>query len=339
MEPNLYGLRLQQKKTKSKSEVDMRIFIISSRGDCLTLAKRLKDEGNNVHFYVRDKKVRKRIEDELNIVESPTADMMISDLIIIEDHESGKFVDHAKNLKRLVLGGGSMADRLVKDIDFNEDSLVGCGLKLAEEKTEGIIVEVGSWFNGEQFLRPHFIGFKYYRLGSGNIGPFTKGSGIVGIYKIKSRLFNEVLRPVETLFKTFNYIGYASIEGFVNNAHFHAIKIHSKLLYPTLNLLTEMHSTWSPFLLKLATRKAEVTAIQPDKIGVGIGYFSPMFFQEPLAMDSKLFCGFGNTIEEAKSKAYKSANRANLPKEGYYRMDIGDEFTFNMKQLENWSWM
>lgn len=317
----------------------MRIFIVSSRGDSIGLAKKLKSENNEVNFYVKDRRYREILDDEMPVVTNPTGEMMNAELIIVEDYESGKFADKARKLKRLVIGGGSLADRLAKDVSFNEDSARGCGLELARERTEGIVVEVGSWFNGKEFLRPHFIGFKYYRFGSGDIGPFTRGSGIVGFYKIKSGLFNKALKPIGTLLKTSNYIGYASVEGFINNAHFHAIKIHAGFLYPTVNLITELHSTWSSFLTKLAKGEAEVTAVQPNKIGIGVSYFPPIFFREFNPFESKLFHGIGDTIEEAKIRVYRLLNKSNLPKEGYYRIDIGDNFEENMKKLNYWGWV
>lgn len=310
----------------------MRAFIVSTRGDSLELAKKLIDEGWEINVLIRDK-TRSRsleLESDVPLVQSPTPDMMNANLIIVEDRVSGKFADKARSLKRRVLGGGLMADRLFNDMDFNDRTMVGCGFELTKQNTNGIVTEVGGWFNGEKFLRPHFLGFKYYRLGTGDVGIVTPGMGIVGTYKIKSRLFNDILRKTETLFRSMNYKGYVGVEGLINNETFKAIKIHPGLVYPTVNLLTKIHTTWAPFLLKFVDGKAEVVAVQPDKVGVGISTRNGI---------ERFYAGVGFTAEEAQIKAYKTINKANLSPDVYYRMDIGNSFESNMSKLKEWGWV
>ena len=316
----------------------MRVFIISSKGDSVNIARKLQQENHDVNMFVRNKLFRKYAEPDVPLIKSPTIETMSADLILVEDSEAGKFVDKARSLNRLVVGGGTTADKLINDLDFNERSLHGCGLTLSEPKTDGIVTEIGGWFDGEKYLRPHFIGFKYYRLGTGDVGPLTVGMGMVGTYRIKSRLFTDILRKTETLMKSLHYLGYASVEGFINNESFKAAKLHARLQFPTVNLLGELHPTWGPFLLKLSTHTSEVVAVQPDRIAVGITVLMNGYFNNDEQEPYRFYNASGQTIEEAKSKAYKAVSRSTIPN-GYYRIDIGDDFKENLQKLEQGGWI
>jgi len=316
----------------------MRVSVISSRGDSVTIARKLQQENHTVQMYVRDKLFRRFIEPDVPMIKAPTIEMVGADLILVEDSEAGKFVDKARALNRLVVGGGTIADKLINDIDFNERSLHGCGLTLSEPQTEGMVIEIGGWFDGEKYLRPHFMGFKSYRLGTGDVGPPTVCMGMVGMYKIKSRLFTDILHRTETLLKSMHYLGYASIEGFINNNSFKAAKLHARLQFPTVNLLGELHPAWGPFLFKLCTHKSEVVAVQPDRIAVGVTVLMHGHFNNDGQEPYRFYMASGQTLEEAKSKAYKSVSRSDIP-HGYYRIDIGNDFTKNLEKLKEGDWI
>jgi phosphoribosylamine-glycine ligase len=316
----------------------MKIFIVSSRGDSSSIARKLLNEGHDARMYVRNKTFRRYIEPDVPLIKSPTVDTVSSDLLLIEDSECSKFADKAKFLKRLVVGGGSVADKLMSDIDFNERSLHGCGFTLAESKTKGLLVDVGGWFDGNKYLRPHFLGFKYHRLGTGDVGPLTVCMGIVGTYLTKSRLFTDILRRTEVLMKSLKYVGYVSIEGLINNESFRAIKLNPRLQFPIVNAIGELHPTWGTFLLKLATGEAEVVAVQPDRVVVGVNVLMRGYFDHNNQDPYKLFCCTGQSAEEAKSKVYKLINKSDIDS-GYYRVDIGSEFDTSMSRLKEGEWL
>ena len=310
----------------------MKIFLVSSAGDSLGLAEKITSEGHQVSMYIRDG--HKGPNENITITKHPSADMVNADLIIVEDRRSGKFVDKAREMGRRVIGGGSGADRLNSDVKFNRGVLEGCGLKLAESGTKGLMIEIGGWFNGIEYLRPAFIGFPKYRLGAGDIGPITKGSGLVGFYKMRSRLYHEVLRTTETFIKTINYKGFVDIKGYVNNGKFQAIAMEAGLMYPTIHVVSELHTSITKFLVKIADGIAKVAAVQPGKIGVGVGWFETIHIPRP-----EMLCACGGTIEEAKIKVYKKINNANLDPIGIYRIDIGDDFTQNLRTLSSQEWL
>ena len=316
----------------------MRVFIVSTRGDSSLIARKLLVEGHDASMYVRDKNFRRYIEPDIPIVKSPTVESVSSDLLLVEDHEAGRFADKARSLNRLVVGGGTAVDKFVSDQEFNERSLFGCGFSIADDKTEGMVVEVGGWFDGEKYLRPHFLGFKSYRLGTGDVGPYTVGTGIVGKYLVKSRLFNDILRKTETLMKSAHYIGYAGVEGYINNDSFKAVRLQARLQFPVVNALGELHPSWSSFLVKLAKQQAEVVAVQPDKVVVGVTVLLRGYFDSNGQEPYRICCAAGQNVEEAKSKAYKMVTKMNIP-HGYYRIDIGDNFVPNLQKLKEGDWL
>jgi len=319
-------------------EASMKIFIVSTRGDSAPMARKLLSEGHSVEMYVKDKGFRKYMEPDVPLIKSPTWETVNSDLMIVEDAATGKFADRARGLKRLVIGGGVVADQITCDLDFNERSLHGCGFTLAGPNTQGVLMEVGGWFDGEKYLRPYFMGFKSYHLGTGDVGPLTLGMGIAGKYAIKGRLFTDVLHKTETLFRSMHYVGYAAIEGFVNKESFRAVRLHSKLQFPITNALGDLHTTWGTFLLKLATKQAEVVAVQPDRVVVGVNMLLRGYFENSGSEQYKLICASGQDIAEAKSKAYRAVARENIPN-AYYRIDIGDNFTSNLERLHEGAWI
>ena len=316
----------------------MRVFIVSAQGDLAPMTRKLLSEGHDAVMYIRDKVYRRYIEPDIPLVKSPTVEAVSSGLLVIDDPEAGKFADKARSLNRFVIGGGEVPTRLAMDSDFNERSLHGCGFNIANpDKTEGVLVEVGGWFDGEKYLRPHFLGFKKFRLGTGDVGPFTVGMGVAGKYVTKSRLFTDVLRKTETFAKTMHYVGYVGIDGFINQNSFSALRLNAGFAFPTAGALGELHPTWSTFMLKLAKKEAEVVAVQPDKVVVGVTVLPHSYF-ENLHEPHFPFCASGQNIEEAKAKVYKSIGKANIPN-GYYRIDIGDDFVKNLDILKRGDWL
>lgn len=316
----------------------MKVFIISTEGDSAPIARKLLAEKHDAVMYVRDKGFRRYLDPDIVQIKTPTVETVSSDILLVEDHEAGRFADKARTLNRLVVCGGQAADKLTTDTDFNERSLNGCGISLAESNTKGTLVEIGGWFDGEKYLRPHLVAFKYYRLGTGDVGPLTFGTGIVAKYVTRSRLYTDVLRRTETLMKSLKYVGYAGVEGFVNQNSFHAIKLHAKLQFPTVNAIGELHPTWGTFLLKLAKKQAEAVAVQPDKVVVGVSVLMQGYFGGDGCEARRIYCGTGQDKNEARARVYKEISKADI-QNGYYRVDIGEDFGEKLNKLKEGSWL
>jgi hypothetical protein len=316
----------------------MNIFIVSSYGDSLDLASKLQNEDNKVSIYVRNKEVRLP-ESDVEVTRNPTADMIKSELIIVEDTKAGQFTDRARELKRPIIGGGSVIGRISKDEKFGTDILLGCDLKLANDRTQGKLMEVGGWFSGSEFLKPYFLAFKYMRFGVGDTGPELGPMGIVGTYKLKGRIFRETLSKLETFLKSISYIGYIGLDILINNDNLQVVGWQPVLQFPTVNVLSKMHNNFGNFLFKVAVGKAKITAIQPDKVGIGITWLElPWVYENPVKNRPQILCECGGNIEEARSKLLKTVHKVLDPKV-YYRTDIGEYTKNDIKELIKNGWL
>lgn len=308
----------------------MRILIVSKTGDLVDFAKQLLSEGHEVIMYFKKKQLPNKLD--IPFTKNPTSEMMKSELIIIEDDTSGEFADKVRSLNRPVIGGGTVVDKLWKNQEFRKSIIEGCNLDLAKPTTKGIRLEIGGWFNGEEFLKPSFFCFPYFHLGTGDVGPLTRGMGSVGFYKIKSR-FNEYLKKLETFFhSSTNYTGYIGLDCFVNNDSLQVIDLQAGLHFPMILNIGFLHNTLGTFLFKLALKNAKMVAVQPDRFCISVITYE---LDKPEIFTS--YYSLGGTIEEAKTKVYKML-RKDIPEASYYRIDIGDEINDSLNQLEKRGW-
>jgi hypothetical protein len=207
---------------------------------------------------------------------------------------------------------------------------------VAPELAKGLEVEVGGWFDGTHFLKPTFIGFKYDRFGSGDVGPNTRGMGAVGFYRTKSILFNKSVAKTETFLKSIEYIGYIGLDCLINNDNLQVVKWQPGLHYPLITMFSALHNSIGNFLFKLAIQKAKVVAVQPDKLGICVALLKSTtegFKSYPTEMKYAL----GGTIEEVIIKMYKNIKRLNVGN-SYYRIDIGYDAQERINQLIKWGW-
>ncbi len=316
----------------------MKIFIVSRFGDSLDIAEKLNSEGHQVVLYVRNKQIELP-GNEVQITTNPTADMLKSELLLVEDVSSGEFVEKARKLNRPVLGGSIVSTRLLTDSRFGSEALIGCGLKLAKERTQGQFIEVGGWFVNGEFLKPYFISWKYMQFGSGNVGPEVGPMGLVGIYRLKGKIFRESLEKTQAFLKSIGYIGYMGLDLYVNNDNLQVYGWQPGFNYPSMNVIASMHGNLGQFLFRVATEKSKVAAVQPNRSGVGITYLNlPWLYERPAKHRPKIICEPGACVEEAISKAYKSVHK-NINPDSYYRDDIGRDWIDSWDRLGKWGWV
>lgn len=316
----------------------MNVFVVSSYGDSLDLARKLQGEEHKVSLYVRSKYI-KLPESNIVITNNPTADMVKAELIIVEDNTSGKFVESAKKMGRPIIGGGLVIDRLTKDGKFGTEILVGCDLPIAKETTKGQLLEVGGWFTKGEFLKPYFLAFKYNEFGNEGIGPEVGPMGIVGMYKLKGKLFRETIVKLETFLKSMDYTGYIGLDVIVNNGGVKAVGWQPGLSFPIINVLSCLHNNLGNFLFKVARGTAKVVSIQPDKIGIGVTWLKLLWlYENPVKNRPRIMCEVGVNIDEARSKVFKTIHKE-LDSKIYYRSDIGDTTKDELKKLILNGWL
>lgn len=311
----------------------MKIFIVSRYGSSEDLAKKLIEESHDVRMYIRDRSARK-ISQFQNLVEKPSIETVQVDLLLVEDDASGEFARKARELKRPILGGSLIGDRLVRDPNFYKTLVEGCTLQVAETTTKGIPANVGGWFDGEEFLRPYFLGIRYTRVGAGDIGKHTKGMGLVGQYKQKGNLFG-LLRKLETMLKTANYQGFVNLHTYINNESAKISGLDLGLYFPSISPIATLHNSLGSFLLKVATKKARQVAVQPDKVVGGVVWLPNM---DEATICPTMVCETGGQVKEAMSQIYKKINKLQNF-DAYYRVDIGGNYDSYISRLKEWEWI
>lgn len=316
----------------------MKIFIVSTNGDSLDLAKKLYLEDHDVSIYIKNKKIE--LPDKIiTVTTNPTLTLSKADMVLIEDDKSGEMSDKAKKLNKIVIGGNVVSDRLVSDPKFGTKVLLGCNLPLASERAIGTNIEVGGWFVRGEFLKPYFMAFKYHRFGGGEIGPELGPMGIVGTYKLKGKIFREFLLKTESFLKSTGYTGYAGLDLLVNDSVPLVMGWQIGFKFPTINLLSEIHPNFGKFLWKVATGTAKITSVQPDKTGTGVTYLDlAWLYEHPQRHRPQIVCEGGSNIDESRSKVFKTIRKL-LDPMLYYRSDIGDHSKDELKRLMANGWL
>jgi hypothetical protein len=100
-----------------------------------------------------------------------------------------------------------------------------------------------------------------------------------------------------------------------------------------------MHNNFGNFLLKVANGEAKFTAVQPDKVGIGITWLDlSWLYENPIKHRPRIVCESGVNIDEARSRISKKLNKE-LETSLYYRKDIGSTSKDELKKLMSCGWV
>jgi phosphoribosylamine---glycine ligase len=126
----------------------MKFLLISKCGEGAGILSKIKDEGNDVRMYIKEKdykSVYKGIIDQIHLGSS----WIDKDTIVILDSSGmGKIADEFRNTNA-ILGGSSFHDKMEYDRTFGLDLMQNCGIKVPET-TEFSNTE---WNLYEEFLQ------------------------------------------------------------------------------------------------------------------------------------------------------------------------------------------
>jgi phosphoribosylamine--glycine ligase len=88
---------------------------------------------------------------------------------------------------------------------------------MLQEHVSGIEMGVSCWFSPKMgFGRWKNINFEHKKLMSGNFGPSTGEQGTVMKYTKKEKLFDELLKPVETLLSQMGHVGDIDVNAIID---------------------------------------------------------------------------------------------------------------------------
>lgn len=239
----------------------------------------------------------------------------------------------------------------------------------------GVEVAIGAFFNGLDFISPHFINFEHKRMMNGDIGPATGEMGTTGFWAEDTKLFRETLAKMKPRIQGF--VGYFDINCIVNARGIYPLEITPRFGYPTINLQMEgVLSKWADFLAALARQQAfalrtkrglqaaVVVAVPPFPFDDPAAFkkFSedaPVVFKKPLPEGvhpcdirivenewlltgssgyALVITGSGSTMEDARRETYNRVKNIMIPNM-FYRTDIGERWHRDSDLLQTWSYL
>jgi phosphoribosylamine---glycine ligase len=245
-----------------------------------------------------------------------------------------------------------------------------------QRKVTGVEVAVGAFFNGKKFLRPININFEHKRLFTGDLGPDTGEMGTSMFWTENNKIFSDTLLKFEGELAKTGYVGYIDINCIVNKEGIHPLEFTSRFGYPTLSIQIEgFNMPVGEFFYKLANHEDFKILVNPG-FQIGVRLVVPPFpFNDKetyniKSKNSKIYldagteglhiedvklvddewiisgttgvvmvvCGTGLTMEDAQKMAYGRIKKIHMPRM-YYRIDIGDRWKEDEKQLIDWGYL
>lgn len=114
----------------------------------------------------------------------------------------------------------------------------GCML---QDFVDGDELGVSAWMGKDGFLPPIHESFEYKKLMSGNYGPNTGEMGTVCYYTDKSKLFKEILKPMEDYLMSIGHRGDTAIGAIVTDDGPKPTEFTMRLGWPEFHIMCSQH--------------------------------------------------------------------------------------------------
>jgi phosphoribosylamine---glycine ligase len=229
------------------------------------------------------------------------------------------------------------------------------------EYVPGIEMGVGAYFNGEDFVGAACLDWEHKRFFPGNLGELTGEMGTIATFDQSRTFFDRTLRPMAPMLSAGGYCGYINLNTIVNAEGIWPLEFTCRFGYPGFAVLGPLQETrWAELFATMINRRgtakarsgfcAAVVLTTPpfpydrtmidEPIGLpvifdglspadrGHLYYGEVGFSEGRLVTSGKYgwsmvaTGVANTIEEARVKAVRLADRVIIPNVRY-RRDIG----------------
>lgn len=143
---------------------------------------------------------------------------------------------------------------------------------ILQEKVSGIEMAVGAWFGPGGFAPGLELNWEHKKLMAGNLGPNCGEMGTVLCYVARDRLFDKVLKPLETLLHKIRYVGNVDVNTIISDdGSVHPLEFTMRCGWPALNIeMALFRVDFCEFLAGLAAGKPPKDAHWLDEPAVGV---------------------------------------------------------------------
>lgn len=117
-------------KTNGNGKFKKKFLFISDIGCVGDLAYQIKNEGNKVRYYIKDKDERCVSDGFLEKVDDWEAHKDWADIIVFDDINFASICDRLRKEGKIVLGGTTYTDKLELDRDFAQNEMKQAGLSV-----------------------------------------------------------------------------------------------------------------------------------------------------------------------------------------------------------------
>lgn len=189
-------------------------LFLSTRGELLSIAQRVQEEGHTAHFYSHTPHIGTGLLE--NIVKSVPEGMSCNPDVVVTDNP---FMLHKGFVQDNVVGGNVWAASILENQLYAQQLLTIAGIPFMSKQEvsdldTAVHIEVGVWWDGIRIRVPH-IAFVNTRLLPGNIYRSIRGLGpeagctgvIVTTFTKQPKLVHETFGKIEYGLKEADYKG------------------------------------------------------------------------------------------------------------------------------------
>jgi phosphoribosylamine--glycine ligase len=150
---------------------------------------------------------------------------------------------------------------------------------ILQEKIEGVEFAVGAWFGPGGFVEEWEENFEHKKLFPGNLGPNTGEMGTVSRWVKRSKLANQVLKPIEPFLERVGFVGCVDVSVIVDEeGQPYPLEFTTRGGWPALNLeCAAWDCDFVEFFAGLAQGRPPKKVHKLDAVVVGVVLALPDF--------------------------------------------------------------